>query len=317
MAGKLINQFSWSSSRSRIFSECKRRYYLRYYRQWGGWERDASPDVRLAYRLSKMISMPQLVGQAVHEVLSRHFHALRMGQSRDLKPERPVEKMRSVFRAAREELWRANPKKNPPLFELYYQRELSPARLRGLAEQARAAIRHLQAMPLYRSLRSLPGEELIWIDPLPGNFSPETYFDLFQFQAIAIPDLVIRSGGELLIFDWKTGRPRPSDRRQMEVYALWARQHLKSEGGKIRACLVYLASSEADEFTVSPAASSRAAQSIRVEMEAMAAYLKDLGKNIPLDEDKFPMNNNEVVCWSCQFQEICFPGGLVLPGEYE
>lgn len=317
MATKLINQFAWSSSRSRIFSECKRKYYLRYYLQWGGWERDAVPRARLAYRLSKMLSMPQLVGQAVHEVLSRHFHALRMGQYRPLKPERPVEKMRSDFRAAREELWRAGPKKHPPIFELYYQRDLSPSRLRALAEGARLAVRHLEAMPLYHSLRSLPEEDLIWIDPLPGNFPPESYFDLFQFQVIALPDLVIRQGDDLLIFDWKTGRARPSDRRQMEVYALWARRHLSGEEDKIRACLVYLASSEVDEFTISPAAARRAAQTIRGEMEAMAAYLKDAGNNIPLDEDSFPINNNSTRCWFCQFQEICFPGGLVPPGEYE
>jgi hypothetical protein len=317
MRAKLVNQFAWSSSRSRIFSECKRRYYLRYYRQWGGWERDASPESRLAYRLTKMISMPQLAGQAVHEVLSRHFHALRMGEYRPLQPERPVERMRSAFRAARAESWRANPKKNPPLFELYYKKELSPSRLRELAEGARRAIRHLQEMPLYHGLRSLPGTDLAWIDPLPGTFSPESYFDIRKFQVIAIPDLVIRRGDELLIFDWKTGRPRPSDRRQMEVYALWARQHLEGGEGKIRACLVYLASSEADEFTVSPAAARRAAQFIRVEMEAMSAYLKDAGKNIPLDRDSFPMDNNTELCWGCFFQEICFPGGTAALEEYD
>lgn len=309
---ELKNQFRWSKSRAATFSDCKRKYYLRYYQHWGGWEKDAPEINRIAYRLGKMVSMDTLVGSAVHEVLANHFRALRNGQLRELKPERPVEKMREVWRNAKKELWRSNPKRFPPLFEIYYQRIPPDEKLKKDAEKARRSIRNLKELPLYRSLREINHSDFLWVDPAAEKFSEETYFTVLPYEAIASPDLVYREGDRMVIVDWKTGKEREDDRLQMGAAGLWARQRLPIEGNELKAVLVYLKTSSVLEFKLDEKITLQSEETIRQGMEAMSQYLKDPGRNIPLEIESFPLHNNRKFCWHCEFQEICFKN---FPGE--
>ena len=302
---ELENQLRWSKSRSSIFSECKRKYYLRYYQHWGGWEKDAPEINRLAYRLGKILSMPMLVGTAVHEVLARHFQGMRMGSFRELRAEQAVEKMRRVWRNAKKELWRSNPKRYPPLFEIYYKRVPPAQDLRDYADSARRVIANLKQMPVYLSLKALPPDGFLWIDPAHERFSEETCFPVPPFEAISAPDLVFRQGGEIVIMDWKTGKESESDRLQMAAAALWARHRIQPEGERMKAVLVYLKSSSSVDFAIDDEMMAGAEQTIIREMEAMSEYLKDASKNIPLAREEFPGHNNVNFCRHCEFQEIC------------
>ncbi len=316
MTTDLENPFRWSKTRAGTFADCKRKYYLRYYQHWGGWERTASKESRLAYRLGKMVSMPTLKGSAVHEVLADHFRALRNGQFRELKPERPVEKMREVWRNAKDELWRNNPKKYPPLFELYYGRVPPDEELKARAEEARRAVRHLQESDLYRSLCDLDRADFLRVDPVGGRFSEETCFNVPPFEAIAAPDLVYRDRDAVVIVDWKTGKIGDNDRLQMAAGALWARQRLGCEGDELKAKLVYLESRQVEEFALDEEEMDRCAETIHRDMEAMADCLEDRANNIPLDRESFPLHNNKKFCRHCEFQEICYPEGIKI-GESE
>jgi len=304
--GKISNQFRWSKSRAATFSGCKRKYYLRYYRHWGGWEEDAPEINRLAYRLGKMTSMAALVGAAVHEVLARHFRALKNGQLRELIPERAVEIMRRVWMDAKKELWRENPKKFPPLFEIYYDRIPSADRLRAYADRARSSIRAVEDTSLYSLARELPRSSFLWVDPVGGAFSEEIFFSVPPFEAISAPDLVVRDKGRVLIVDWKTGKVGDQDHLQMEAGAIWAGQRLDPDGAEIRGVLPYLGLGSVDEFAITEQDCLKAGETIRHEMEDMSGYLADPAKNIPLAIEEFPMHNNKKFCGFCEFQEICF-----------
>ena len=48
------NEFSWSSSRARSFSTCKRKYYFQYYGHWGGWLSKSDDLTKKIYLLKKM-----------------------------------------------------------------------------------------------------------------------------------------------------------------------------------------------------------------------------------------------------------------------
>jgi len=61
-------EFSWSLSRDRVFSSCKRRYYYQYYLPHNGWLSTASHAAQLAYRLKQMMNLNCHVGQAIHDV---------------------------------------------------------------------------------------------------------------------------------------------------------------------------------------------------------------------------------------------------------
>lgn len=305
---EIENPFRWSKSRAAVFADCKRKYYLRYYAHWGGWDESAPERARLAYRLGKMTTLPALVGTAVHAALARHFQALRNGQFRKLDPERPVEMMRAAWRDAKQELWKVGPKAHPPLFEIYYDRVPSPEELRGFAEKARQSIRAIQESTRYRSLLALDPENYLWIDPAAEKFSEETCFDVSPFQAIASPDLVYREGGKVAVLDWKTGRKSEDDPVQLAAAGVWARRRWKLPESAIRLELVYLASGETEETAFDAARAARAEETIRRDMAEMAAFLRDPGRNIPLDEESFPRHHSQGFCRRCEFQQICFGG---------
>ncbi|MDP8213814.1 MAG: PD-(D/E)XK nuclease family protein [Candidatus Euphemobacter frigidus] len=302
---EIFNPFRWSKSRASTFTECKRKYYLRYYQHWGGWKEESPEINRLAYRLGKMVSMATLVGSAVHEVLARHFRGLQNDRFRELVPEQAVEIMRRVWMDARKELWRRNPKKFPPLFEIYYDRVPPVERLQAYADQARRAVAAVGETPLYKLARSLDRSDFLWVDPVRDTFSEEIFFSVPPFEAIFVPDLVLRAEGRILIVDWKTGKARDQDHLQMEAGAIWARQRLDTAGAEIQGVLAYLSPGLVDEFTITDQDCLRARRVIVSEMEAMSGYLKDPLKNIPLVKEAFPMHNNVKFCKYCEFQEIC------------
>ena len=78
--GKLINRFSWSPSRDRLYRNCARAYYFNYYGSWGGWERDAPAPARLAYRLKQMTNLPMFAGTVVHDVIKGSIARIRGGK---------------------------------------------------------------------------------------------------------------------------------------------------------------------------------------------------------------------------------------------
>lgn len=304
--GAINNQLRWSKSRASTFSDCKRKYYLRYYQHWGGWEDGASEISQLAYRLGKMVTMATLTGSAVHEVLAAHFRGIGNGQFRELVPERPVEIMRRVWMDAKKELWKNNPKKYPPLFELYYDRLPEDDRLREYAEKARQAIKAVTRLPIYGRLKNIDRNDILWVDPAGGAFSERVVFNLPPYEAISVPDLIYKERDTIVIVDWKTGQARAQDHLQMEAGAIWTRQRINGADGPIRAYLAYLVSGSNDEFPVTDNDCLKAEGIIRDDMEAMTGYLEDSERNIPRSEEAFPRQQNRKFCEYCDFQEICY-----------
>jgi len=250
--------------------------------------------------------MATLTGSAVHEVLAAHFRGLRNGQFRALIPDRPVEIMRRVWMDAKKELWRENPKKYPPLFELYYNRLPSGEKLLGYAEKARQAIKAVERLPVYDRLKNIDRSDILWVDPAGGGFSEQVVFNIPPYEAIAVPDLIYRDRDAIVILDWKTGQAREGDHLQMEAGAIWARQRINGICGPIRSYLAYLVAESDDEFPVTDEDCLKAEEIIREDMDNMSGYLEDQERNIPLGRGAFPRHASRKFCEYCEFQEICF-----------
>jgi len=306
MGTDLANPFSWSRSRVGCFDECRRKYYLRYYLHWGGWESGAPAERKQAYLLGKMTNLAMLAGSAVHEVLARHFRSLRAGRPVPLDPEEPVRIMRRAWRDNQAEKWRLNPKKHPPLFELYYDRVPPDGKLREIADKARAAVAALSGQDLYGALKSARREDFLWIDTAGGAFSEATRFSVGPWEAISNPDLVVAVGDRALIIDWKTGTPRDQDRLQLAADGLWARERLPGYEA-LEGCLVYLSRGDSETFDLEDALLEDTRRTVHEDMERMSRCLQDPENNVPLDRSSFPLHNNQRYCNYCQFQEICFP----------
>lgn len=55
--GDFRNEFSFSYSAWRTYRACPRAWWLSKVLFWRGWEKNASPPQRLAYRLTKMTTL--------------------------------------------------------------------------------------------------------------------------------------------------------------------------------------------------------------------------------------------------------------------
>src|SRR4051812_23928189 len=80
MAKVFTNDFSWSRSRHEKFSECRRAYYLNYYRSWGGWDARAPEEIRQLYLLKKLNNRYTWAGGVVHDSIKRALLGYRAGR---------------------------------------------------------------------------------------------------------------------------------------------------------------------------------------------------------------------------------------------
>ena len=75
----LENTLVYSSHRSRLLSQCPRRYFRNYIQAWGGWDTTSTPDSQAAYRL-KNLTTPELEeGNFVHDTIRGIFTKARIG----------------------------------------------------------------------------------------------------------------------------------------------------------------------------------------------------------------------------------------------
>ena len=72
----LENVFSWSKSRDEQFRECQRKYFYDKYASWGGWDKTALPEIRLAYVLKNIKNRWAWKGETVHHVIEDALKAM-------------------------------------------------------------------------------------------------------------------------------------------------------------------------------------------------------------------------------------------------
>lgn len=107
---ELVNRFSYSLSQGSQFRTCERQYWFSRYGSWGGWEREASPLAREAYRLKKLTNRYLWTGNRVHEAIRETLEVFRSGAQPDPGDvrEQLLKRLREDFRGSRD-----HPRKTP------------------------------------------------------------------------------------------------------------------------------------------------------------------------------------------------------------
>lgn len=296
---ELVNEFSWSKSRHGKFEECRRLYWYHYYGAWGGWDEAALPEVREAYILKNLSSRQQWAGHVVHE-----FIALALAMTRAGEPP-PVEdlvarargRMRDDFVRSRRREYRARPKRVVGLVEHELGARVSDAEWKANWDIAESSLRRFYASTWLQRARTLPRQAWLPIDEI-GSFELEGH------KVFAGPDFAYRDGDRLMLVDWKTGRPRPEDRDQVQGYALFAQARWGARPQDVVARLVYLASGEEVDVSVAPGDLESFLALFRQSVRAMRAPLLDPTRNVARRED-FPMTEDAARCGLCAFQRLC------------
>ena len=305
----LRNELRWSKSRGVVFRECLRKYYLRYYQGWEGWKSNATAANRLAYRFSKMPTLATLAGSAVHRAIAHALHALRRGEPHSLDPEGAVESMRRVWRDTESKLYLKNPKRHPPLMEVYYGDRPDPERRQMFAQRVRDCLAAFERSEIFADIRARDG--FLWVERDDDAFEPRTIFQVEWDEAYGSPDFVREVDGRVEIFDWKTGTESPEDEVQVTVYAAWALEQLQADPKSIEGRLVYLNDgARVERVAITPNDIENVKTLILDELVGMKRGLVDAQSNTPKPIGDFPMTEDRALCRRCEYREMCFPDGI-------
>jgi hypothetical protein len=297
----ITNEVSWSRKRKTALAGCPRRYFYQYYLKWDGWLDEAPPDRRLAYRLSRMTSLPKLAGIAVHETIRRLIARAGAGLSLTVPAEELAAAiMRRTWIDAKLRRWQERPKLFPPVFELYYQDGVPREEIVRFGAIARTAVRTFAGSDLCRRIAaSDPATWLAVDEPMRFEEAPALVVD--ECRVWCRPDFAMRDGDRVVIYDWKTGARKDDDRLQLLAYALHAVHQWGFEPGKITCVAVYL-SDRLEEASFEATAA---------DLDATLAVIRtDLARMRELDArshepEGFVVDPKPAVCAWCEFQEIC------------
>lgn len=330
MGDTFTNDFSWSVSRSQVFSHCLRKYYYRHYGSWGGWKRDAPAEAQDLYLLKKLHSRHTWRGHLVHEAVAYAVKGLLTDESVNFETLRDplLRRMRNQYRTSRGGDYRRDPKRKLGLLEHEYDEAVSEAEWKNVSEVVLACVQTFFELPIRDVLsevpvarcRALEGDlsnpENRWGN-LPND--PDSFVnspldlsapDRFQVEGTDVwvrLDLAYETdGGRLAIVDWKTGKPREPDPLQMDVYGCYASRAWDVDEELIDLSVVYLPSGERFDRGFTPQRRSEALDRIRDDIGTMKQRLDDPENNVA-DPSDFPRIDNLTICRDCRYRRVCRP----------
>lgn len=298
----LENDFSWSKSRAEEFEECRRKYFYARYLSWGGWERNAPKDVRLAYVLKNLKNRWAWKGETVHHVVETVLKALRSGKpmSEADALELLTRTMRADFLSSKAKKYLKEPKKSVGLFEHEYAKPVADPVWKTLHDEAAACIRNFMRSPLYKELEAEDKSGWLVIEDLEE-------FDFEGAKVYVKLDFARRRGDLVEILDWKTGKEEKEASVQIGVYAVYAMRRWNVPLEKVRAYLVFLTNPvpSLQEQALSQAVIEEAKKTISASVARMQALLADVAKNAPKPREAFAFTENTRLCSYCNFYAMC------------
>jgi CRISPR/Cas system-associated exonuclease Cas4 (RecB family) len=299
----LKNEFSWSASRNRIFSECHRAYYYRHYGSWGGWDPEGDPAAREAYILKNLGNRYTFAGRVVHEtvadVLNRHRYGREVGPEEAKRT--ALDALRKGFQESRSGAYRLRPKRALGLFEHEYAEDVSDEAWQRMRDRVFTCLENF-----YRSkIREVILETRI------ENWLPIDTLDSFDFEGTKVyvaPDFALRNDqGNALLIDWKTGRPgEDHDRMQLVCYGLFAREKWGVDPRRSIGELHYLLTGDVEIVTLDEAALAEGTEHMRESIRGMKVLLTDPEKNVA-DIERFAQTDDRAICARCNFRRLCWP----------
>jgi len=298
----LRNEFSWSFSRHHCFQSCLKRYYFAYYASWGGWKKDAPPAIRDLYRLKRLSTRAQWAGHHAHCALEFLLKEARMdstGMVATTTEPREIERMRKEFADSRSGAYRQDPVHIPGLFEHEYALQVPAEEWKAMAQRVSDAIQHFLASELWAELLELPEEAFLAVEK-------RSHFHLDGLKVFAIPDLVIRRAGKVIIYDWKTGMaPLAEHRFQLGIYALLASDRWTADPAEIEAVAYNPISGQGETFRYSADELETLRDFIRDSADEMLFPLEDPERNHAGNGDAFDCADSKEPCINCSFLRVC------------
>jgi hypothetical protein len=306
------NTFSWSTNRSNLFRECKRKYYLNYYGYWEGWDSSSDERVQQIYLLKKLQNRHMWIGTLVHESIERVLKYLRSDRvlEEDEVVDQMVNRMREEFDDSRRGKYRLDPKNTLGLTEHEYGEQIDDPEWVRIREKGVRCLRNFFSSDTYRFLRSSAPEEWLAVEgDVSGGGAVADSFEMGDLTVWLKLDLAFRrADGEVEIVDWKTGKSDP-DFRQLYCYGYYAWKVWGEDPSDITLTIEKLSSEERHQEPFSFDKLTSLEDTVKDDVVDMKELLVEPEENRAREED-FPMVDNLNICRNCRFRKICYPEGL-------
>lgn len=292
---------SWSISKLNTFKQCKRKYYFCTYGHWNGWVINSPSITKLTYRLNKLEDVYTLSGTYLHNVIKGVIQG--NGLTAELMYDEIMNKLRLACNQSIKniEQWKNSPKAYTVLHEYYYGGKLSEQLADEIKSRAKVCCANLFKSRSFQELTEDP-IEIIELDES-NAFNNFLYEE--DIKIYCTLDALYKSSGEIVVADWKTGRPDDEQHRlQMLVYLLYLIEKYNFDIERIRCVDEYLLTGERYTNTFDLNDIVEIKQYINDSILNLNNYLEDIRLNKPKDISVFPPSPSKL-CSSCNFLEIC------------
>ncbi len=322
------NRFSWSSSRSELFAECKRKYYYQYYGFWGGWKKQADRRLKTLYMLKQLDNRFLWKGNIIHEAIAFLILSRLKKQALPLEQfkETVVKRMRNQYRESLTGQYRSNPKYKFGLLEHEYNEQINDKAWCEIRDSVIRGIDHFTGSTIFSKIKQLdPGACLaiegdlrkpknIW-----GRLSPDlftylslpytAYADSFKIGEIPIwakIDFAFQEpSGTVHIIDWKSSVNRTNfDPFQLKVYGLYAQKNWVSKTVPIKLSFYNVSNDRIQQEDFNRDDHTSCLKKIRLDIARMQKLLVNKSDNTGREED-FVKTDNKSSCRYCRYRRVC------------
>jgi hypothetical protein len=297
-----VPEFSWSISRQRLLEQCPRAYFYRYYLSHNGWLREASTDSRTAYRLSKLTTLDQLLGQQIDRRAYELEEAARSRAtlpSADALEERTLVELRKAWVSSerRRAEFEAHPK-NVVMLRAIYLGQDTAREVERMKSKVGTCLSAIRALSHWERLREAGDAGRLEIPQF-------AHFHMGELKVYAAPDLAYVHGDVLHVIDWKSGREESSNEEQVQ---LEARYLLETDPSLVclgtAGHLEYLLSATSQAIDCSQTALESVGQTVALGVAKMSALLREESVNEPLEQSAFERTPSGL-CKTCNYSPLC------------
>ncbi|HCP33097.1 MAG TPA: hypothetical protein DIT94_01850 [Deltaproteobacteria bacterium] len=297
----LVNEFSWSHSRDRLFSECQLKYYYHYYGSWGGWEKNASERIRKLYVLKNLTNRKMWVGTVVHKTIESLLSKIKNGEILDTFENinsEMIESMRKDYKNSVDGKYNNNPKQYCGFTEHVYFEPVSRSEWKEISEQAEHCLRVFWNSDLFEKFKSTDAQYILEIEKL-------SYFMLDGIKVYVSPDYCVIEDGLVNVYDWKAGKTlSDATDAQLACYALYASQTWGVEAELLRLVEYNLYHDVIKEHHCDGVDFKGIKEQIFESVVKMKSLLMDAEGNMALEESFKPAEDKRV-CTRCKFRGAC------------
>lgn len=299
---------SWSISRIKTIKSCLREYYYTYYGSHRGWEYEASNEQKYAWRLKKLTNIWLVFGDILHKAIKNIIDFKKNNIDKEIDVDALKDFVRTnlnvvVKQSSRKDSiakWDNYPK-GQMLLEYYYDGKLERDDILEIKERIEQCVENFFESKTFFDLNR--GEYLDILEVDEGDFD---YFLIEGVKVFSLIDLLyLDKEGNVIIVDWKTGKPNEEDREQLLVYLIYVMEKYKVPVTKIKGRVEYLLTGESSEYEFTDEDIINIKNRISLEINVINALLKDEELNIPKEKDTFIMCEEDYKCNKCKYKRLC------------